>query len=321
MGKSSLVQQAIHLDRESRRDLVFVSLSLGRFESGPAIFRTLVAQIFRALESRCSMLGDRQANRLESIMSAVNDSEDWHDFCESVREFFITLRDAEVYVSAVLDEFDQTSLAFTRTAEFQFLRDIASEPFSSVGLITISRRPINLIEIDAVGGSTLAGVLSVHYSVGLFSGSEVDAILARGGLAGADLTPLRAAVVEHTGGHPYLIELLCNELIETHLSHGYPDISAAIAMTESQFRTHFGRLIRIIDEDTLGLGSELLSLVCDGKDLSDRREDVGILLRLGLLDQKGHTLRLFSAAFESYFRNLTSLRPEVREFDIRSRLA
>lgn len=304
MGKSSVVQQAIHLDQECRKDLVFVSLSLGRFESGPPVFRALVTQIFRAVMKRPPTLVERTAKRLEGIVSAVNDADDWHDFCESVREFFSALRDADVYVSAVLDEFDKTALAFTRTAEFQFLRDIASEPFASVGLITISRRPINVIEISAVGGSTLAGVLSVHYTVGLFSDIEVDAMLARGTHAGSDLRPLRDAVLDQCGGHPYLIELLCNELTETHLSRGEPDISAAIAMTESQFRAHFDRLVKVADEDTAGLGSEVLGLVSDGADLSDRREEVSRLSRLGLLDQRGDTLRLFSPAFESYFRSV-----------------
>jgi hypothetical protein len=89
----------------------------------------------------------------------------------------------------------------TRLSEFQFLRSLASER-PAVGIVTISRKPVYVIEIDAVSGSTLDAVLSLRCDVGCFTDDEVDQMLDKSRSHGVDLAMRRADVVKFTGGHP-----------------------------------------------------------------------------------------------------------------------
>ncbi|MCS7484570.1 hypothetical protein ACFFQW_48455 [Umezawaea endophytica] len=45
--------------------------------------------------------------------------------------------------------------------------------------MTVSRKPVDAIEIDAAGGSTLDAVLSLRCDVGCFIDKEIDLLLAR----------------------------------------------------------------------------------------------------------------------------------------------
>jgi len=189
-------------------------------------------------------------------------------------------------------------------AEFQLLRNVASESYSPAGVVTISRRPVSIVEIDAVGGSTLDGVLSLRCAVGPFLNSDIDEMLARGDGAGALLSSVRSDLVDRTGGHPFLLELLCNAVVDVFSRTGKHDVSSAFGLVSDQFNSQFERMVSILNADSGGRAPEILGKVLNGESDSVRRQDLELLTRLSLVQADSASVRLFSRSFESYLRSV-----------------
>jgi hypothetical protein len=254
IGKSSLIRRALD-EFPPRSDIITASLSVGSQDSGMDLFRSIVRQTV-------DQAGD---NELVSIGTAIQTAEAWYDLVEGVRAFFTAVHARGRNVLVVLDEFDRAATAFTRLGEFQLLRDLASEPWYSLGLITVSRRNIEKIEIDAAGGSILGGVVSNARYVGMFSDAEADIMLARAAAAGIGLASIREQIISRTGPHPYLLELLCRRILEIHDATGKIDVAAAFAEESPVIEAYFGTLLEAVNADMNGQGAALLRRIAAGR--------------------------------------------------------
>ena len=291
-GKTSLVLYAMHTSPVDRADLVSVTLNVGSQDCGSDLFRSMTRRVLEGLNEWDGP--DRHAD-LAAIDHAVQASVAWYDLREAVRAFFKAARRAERFVLVVLDEFDRASTAFTRLAEFQLLRDLASDPQFSLGLITISRRPIESIEMDAAGGSILGGVVTMTRYVGMFTDAEADLLLARAAAAGVGLAAVRDQIVERAGLHPFLLELLCNRIVETCQETGRLDVSAAYDLEAPTFEQQFAQLLGNIDADSGGRGLTLLRRVAAGTGSEPPSLDLNRLCLMGVVSRGPGGLALFSA--------------------------
>jgi Cdc6-like AAA superfamily ATPase len=301
MGKTSLVRRAHELYAADQPDLLVVYLSVAGYEAGADVFRAIASRVQREvkrIEAPSGGTGPDWRSELADIELSIHGCEGWLDLKECLEAFFGTLRRAGIRVAVILDEFDQAE-AF-RTVEFQFLRDLVSENFS-VGLIALSRRSIKSIEMAAVAHSTLDGVMGMRRPVGPFDDAEVDEMLARGLAAGVELDKLRDEIVARAGHHPYLVELFCHELVETHRAGGL-DLAAAWEQVEPQFHDQFGRSITNLNADTGGHGADVLYQVLTGTHLTVEPQHVALLRRLGLVRLEGATLHLQSLELARYVR-------------------
>src|SRR6185437_15073698 len=116
---------------------------------------------------------------LEPIGAAGLEARTWYDLRHAISRFFAVVCEDGHHMVVVLDEFDRASQVCSKLAEFQLLRNLASEKEYSIGLITVSRRRVADIEIDAAGGSILGGVLSLTQPVGMFTPAEANIMLER----------------------------------------------------------------------------------------------------------------------------------------------
>lgn len=300
MGKTSLVGRAVELDRGSRPDLVFISASVGDYESGPDLFRALVRKA-HAEVVQSSGRAQLFLPLLDQSLGWVNATDDGATLRDQVLEFFGHLGRAGLSTMVVLDEFDRAGTVLTRLSEFQFLRSLASER-PAVGLVTISRKPIYVIEIDAVSGSTLDAVLSLRCDVGCFTDDEIDQMLDQAKPHGVDLGAHRAGITKLTGGHPYLLALLCHEVVQQYRQRGEIDVDAAYRGLTNQFETQFTTLVRGLDTSTGDRAGFLLHKVVDKATDSVPAPDLDLMERLGLIRKDGASFRLFSTEFERYVR-------------------
>jgi hypothetical protein len=256
-GKSSLVHWAAA--QCPRPDLRTVFVDVGTLDSGDALFRALVRETLRwpGLPDALAVIG-------ESALTAGT----WDYLHQTVTDFFAAVRRDGRYVMIVLDEFDRASRVCRRLAEFQLLRSLASEEAYPVGLITISRRRVKDIEIDAAGGSILDGVLALRQPVGMFAPAEGDAVLGRALVLGADLLPVRDQINGLAGLHPYLLELLCFGIVERFQDAGEIDVDGAYEGASGTFADYFDRLAAVIESDLGEKGLALIRELAAGAPLS-----------------------------------------------------
>ena len=298
VGKTSLVRRALRTGPD-RPDLTSVLINVGTCESGADLFRSTV----RRVAARAGG-ADRV---LEPIAAAVQSADGWYDLKESVRDFFAALRDMDRHVLLVLDEFDRAA-SVVKLPDFQLLRDLASEPDFSLGLITVSRRSIEAIESagDASqAGSILGGVVITPLHVGMFGDAEADLMLARAASAGVGLAAVRDEIVDRTGLHPFLLEMLLNRIVQTYADTGKVDVASCFEAESVQFHSEFRRLLGNIDADTDGRGSALLRRVAVGTAGDRTAPGMAHLIQMGVVSRgPDGALALFSREFGRYLLSL-----------------
>ena len=285
IGKTSLIRRALD-EFPPRSNVITASLNVGSQDSGTDLFRSMVRQTL-------DQAGD---NELIPIGTAIQTADAWYDLVEGVRSFFAAVRTRGLSVLVILDEFDRAATTFTRLGQFQLLRDLASESKYSLGLITISRRDIEKIEIDAAGGSILGGVISNARYVGMFTDAEVDIMLARAATAGIGLASVRDQILSRTGPHPFLLELRCRRIVETHDAIGKIDVAAAFAEEHPVIEAYYARLLEAVSADTDGRGVALVRQIAAGREGTWHSAGLTQLRLRGILSSDG----LFSPEFARF---------------------
>ncbi|MFD9792945.1 glycosyltransferase [Streptomyces sp. NPDC059070] len=290
VGKTSLVARVV--ERADRDDLAVVRIDVDRHNSAIDLFQAIVAGVTARLPG---------IPELEPLCRVVLAAREWYDLDSAVVAFFQELGRQGHYALLVLDEFERAPRVMTDLNGFQLLRALASEAGFPVGLITVSRRPIIEIETDAAGGSILNGVLVARCHVGVFSPVEAARMMDRAKEAGVDLSAVAPELLERSGSHPYLLEVLCHRVVRTYEETGAIDVAAAHAAEAEEFRAHFARLVQAVDADTAGQGVDLLKAVAGGVEVPCSPA-LQLLLDLGVVIRNGGELRLFSKEFASFVR-------------------
>ncbi|MEU6010427.1 ATP-binding protein [Streptomyces sp. NPDC047453] len=299
-GKTSLVRQALHASPVQRADLINVWLDVGTHDSGADLFRSMTRQVMEEFRRRGRPSEEASLGDLGAINAAVQQDGGWGDLREAVRDFFIALSRAGYHVLAVLDEFDRAATAFTRLAEFQLLRILASDPMFPLGLITISRRDIESIEFDAAGGSILGGVVATRRYVGMLTDDEADLMLARAATVNIGLASVREEVIGCTGLHPFLLELLCGRIVDIHQVTGVLDVKAAYEQEAATFERQFSQLRQNIEADSEGRATALLRRLASGSRSEPSSLELNRLKQMGVVSSGPDPTMLFSREFARY---------------------
>jgi hypothetical protein len=300
VGKTSLVRRALATST-GPTNMLALWINVGHHATGVDLFRSMSRQALERVGGTDShtLVGSAE-KKLHAINAAIQATADWYDLSEATKKFLSTLSETGYNVLVVLDEFDRAATTLTSLAEFQTLRTLASEPQYSLGLITISRQHIESIEIDAMGGSILGGVVPVAQYVGMFTDTETDLILARAAEVNVGLAAIRPEIVERAGNHPFLLELLCSRLVEHFRTTGELDVQAAYNAEIHAFETQFRHLVRHINTETSGRGLPLLQQIAAGRAQVGYPSDIQRLRLMGVIHGGATDLRLFSAEFGRY---------------------
>ena len=286
-GKTSLVRWAANRCR--RPDLHTIFIDVGTLKSGEDLFRSIIQKALRETGS---------PENLEPIGLAGLGAETWDDLRHAVSRFFAVVQADGRHIMVVLDEFDRASRVCSELAEFQLLRNLASEDEYSVGLITVSRRRVAEIEIDAAGGSILGGVLALTHQVGMFTAAEADIMLDRARRLGIDLRAVHERIIDLTGLHPYLLELLCYRIVDHYEDTAEIDVDCAYEKVVVTFADHFDRLCKVIKRDLGDKGLELIRVLAEGRAPSgEYARELNRCRELGLVTSSQAQPALFAASF------------------------
>ncbi|MGI5167900.1 glycosyltransferase [Spirillospora sp. CA-253888] len=286
-GRTSLVEHA--MSRAARDDLGIVRLATGRHDTGTGVFWSMVQEAVTRFEPLAGLDGP-----CREVLAA----RDWYDLDHAARAFFRAVGGKDFFLLYVLDDFDRATRVMTRPAEFQLLRDLASEHGFPVGLMTVSRRPVGEIEIDAVTGSVLEGVMGTPRHVGMFAPDQTDRMLAWS--EDPDLLPVREEVLARSGPHPHLLRVLCEQVVEVHQATGRLDVDAAYAKVATSFHAYFAKLAQSIDLDWPSGGLDALRALAAGSGSIVLTPELNRLINMGVVAEDGGGLRLFSPEFASY---------------------
>jgi hypothetical protein len=216
----------------------------------------------------------------------------------------ISLNRAGVRQVVVLDEFDAIRGFEDASVTIQRLRDLSYRKFETgLSAVFVSRRTLRNIEQQVADVSNLDNVCE-QYCVRPFDG---------GGLAEMALRCADEWVVSeddlnslnwHTGGHPYLSEMiLCNGLPSR-------SIHAGSAMSIASILEYYQHLERLLAEDALF--EQLLQLVV-GPRWSVRSGSHEILQRYGIVTQGSGPEGARPAAWSEHFQGYLEMR--AREGD------
>lgn len=299
MGKSSLVRSAAKTYALDTPRHVVVVVSAGAVTDGKGLLRLMAKRAHRALQGTGFDATVAQASL--GPLQAAMELEEWFDVCEAVTDFFLVLADARIGVLMIVDELDRMA-GWSGLAEFQFLRDLASEPEFSLGLTTISRRSVYDIETSGFGGSTLGGVLGHSVHIGLFSEAEGQEMIARGASAGISLTPAEEDLNYLAGTHPFLLESACFWFFEeSQMGVGAGRAEVQDRLTE-QITSLYRVYLRDLEIDLPGAVSDISRTLTAGHDMA-RLPVATKLPALGLARACNGQLIPFSRHFGEYLRS------------------
>jgi len=297
IGKSSLVYKAImeHKNDLIARKLLPIWINLATFDQSPIFFRSLVTRCYDELEDldRLSKPIQYEAER------ALQDELSWSEGYGRIQRFFEKVRQTDLHVLFILDEFDHARHLFKGDISgFQGLRELSYRPEWRVTFVTTSRRTIRDIELQTQAISTFDGIFHKHY-LAMFDETDMQEYLMRLSSVGLPIVPaLQERLDFYCGGHPYLLEMLGYEIVEVFREQGQAEIESAAHRVEQSFLDQYDRMVDLLREDDKL--NKLLQILF-GPAIDVDQTDVDELLRYGLIrpDEKG-TFVAFSAHFQAY---------------------
>lgn len=299
IGKSSLIYKAITERKEEllSKRLLPIWLNLATFDQSAILFRTLVTRCYDDLEE----LGWLSESVKYAAERALQDERSWSEGYGRIQRFFEKVRQIDIRVLFILDEFDHARHLFAGDISgFQGLRELSYRPEWRTTFITTSRRSIRDIELQTHAISTLDGIFHKHY-LAMFTPPDMQEYLQRfSSIDVAATSQLQDRINFYCGGHPFLLEMLGYEIVEMFREQLEVDVDHAAKRIEQSFLDQYDHMISILIEDE-SLSNMLQILF--GPVVDVKQSDAEEFQRYGLikLTDKG-TYTAFSEHFHDYLR-------------------
>lgn len=254
IGKSSLVWNALMTlkDEELKKNHIINFIYLGRLSSSNDFFKQLVNKALEELEF--AGIDDTLFSKLSKLFNDIKIAEGNFEFKNLVQKFFRFLVKSDFRATFILDEFDHASTLFD-VADFQFLRELASQPETQICLVTVSRRTIQEIEAQNGAISNFCGIFS-DLRLGLFNDTDTADYW-------KSLERFDIAVTEDyknkihylVGRHPFLIDMCNYEIynlmvIKKTLDFNSSNIDIELELKLALFN-NFDKIINLLKDEKL----------------------------------------------------------------------
>ena len=301
VGKSSLVHQAVLEQKERllKNKRIPIWINLGTFDAGIHLFRSLVTDCFDELED----LGWLTEPIVNAKNRALQKELSWSAEYSRIQRFFQRIRQAGYRILFILDEFDHARHLFQGDISgFQGLRELSYRPEWRVTFITMSRRTLRDIELQTRAISTFDLIFHKHY-LSMFQGEGMHEFYEKLASIGMHVTDeIRSKFCFYCGGHPYLLDVLGYEAVESYREGKNLDLDEVAHRVEHAFLGHYDHMSAILDEDKSL--SRLLQILF-GPVIDVRQSDVDELLRYGFVREScSGKYTSFSEHFQAYLRLL-----------------
>jgi hypothetical protein len=304
IGKSSLKEQFLRrVQSEHQKDICVVKLSVNSdFQVGTTV--DFYKQLFGRLVDETEVLGgvDRQA-----LVRASGPDANWQQMFRNCQRFLRSVKSAGTRLLVVMDEFDYMDRHFEFDPQgWNVLRELADSPDANLIYLMLSRRPLSDIEIDLRISSNFANIFGEPIRLGGFSQEEarnliIEPARRQGNEWPETVVPL---LIDLTGGHPYLLQLVCFHLYE-QLCQGEPLADLTRDILEARFTQPFYSFFNML-RGRLSRKDMFTTLlrVAYGAPVATEAQALEELVRLGYLDDlHDGAYRPFSPIFEKYLKS------------------
>lgn len=307
IGKSSLVHKAVIecKDKLIAKKLLPIKVGLGTYSQPVDFFCFLVTECQKKMKELDWLTGSLQL----AVDQVLENELSWNERYNRIQRFFEKVSKAGYQVLFVLDEFDHARFLFKdNVADFQKLRELASQPELGVTLITISRRSIKDIELQSGPISNLANIFR-NYTLAMFSDEDLEEYFKRFALIGIPLSlPDREKILFYCGGFPYLLGMLGFEIVEIFRETQAVDVEKATQDIAKDLLNQYEHIIDLLKEDK---SFDKLLQILFGPVIDVKQTDVDEFLRYGLI--KAPTQKTY-VGFSGHFHMFLEL--TARETDL-----
>ncbi len=165
-GKSSLIRYVHDVLKEKQKDTIIVSITVSEYNDGkPNMYEGMLYSIVEKMRKviRKQFHDAKAEDILDEMDDLLKKDIASRAFRMDVKELFETIKESGLRVLLLLDEFDSAETIFTSKADFDLLRTLTSEAPYSVTLVTVSRRPLHIIEGENPNNSTFSGIMEPIY--------------------------------------------------------------------------------------------------------------------------------------------------------------
>ncbi len=299
IGKSSLAWNAIMECEEEliSRKILPIWIDVGIYNEIVNFFCGIIAECVFKLEK----LDLISVSINEAVDQINNESLLWNRRFSFILKFFKLIRELGYRIILILDEFDNARNIFKDTAEgFQKLRSLSYNPKYSVTFLTTSRRSVKNIEETLKGSSTFYETF-MNNNLGVFNENDKKDYFEKVSSVGINFSvDDKDKIKIYCGNHPYLLDILCYEIIEIFLKQSEIKIDKAISTVEKMIVNYYDHLINILTEDE-SLSKLLQILIGPRVDITGA--DINSLLGYGLIEQiNGGEYHAFSHHFQEFLK-------------------
>lgn len=257
IGKSSLVQQELLARKEElfARDtpLLLIRIPMARYY--------LVEEFFQALVTTCrdELLerGSLTTNMKHAATHVMENSDRLSQNRIYIERFFKQIQETNIAVVFILENFDYAEILFNNDiANFDWLRELTTQPDYNVTLITLSQTPLREIGPQAQLRtlSKFDQTFDIRY-VEMFDKQGMSMYFERLTSFGVTVTEeLKERIEVVCGRHPYLLEMLgaALERLAREQPGQEPNIDVAYRMIEQPLSNYCDGLIEFLrGRDTL----------------------------------------------------------------------
>lgn len=297
IGKTSLITEIKNrFTQKLPPQLVLISLDLSAFDNGLKFFNAIMEELEE-------YLFDSGAEMSPKFQRALNKTcKSSYDAYRRCRRGLVVFKQEHISTKIIIDEFDAVRKLEEADQFIQWLRELIDKGFETgLSVIFLSRRSLFSIEKQIAHVSNIDHVCEKLY-VKPLDIKELNSLIKRseGDIPISDKD--RDLVIEYTGGHPYLAELV--------LCHSYEigSVEQGIQYSISELFNFYEHLKKLLTEDDLF--DQLIQIVV-GPRWKIKINSPSILLHYGLIvKNKDGTYSAWSKHFQDYLIKTT------REFPI-----
>ena len=296
VGKTSLAYNA--LLNKTNENFLTVYINVGSIENADEFFYSLISEALDEIEF-LDEFNEKQIEFFEKTKNNIINSKFNADKKINITKFFrMFSKKSSYHLIYILDEFDHIGAIF-KLENFQFLRELASNPNMKISLVTISRRTIE--EIELLNNEALSKFATIfsYLHLGLFNKAEVREYWKRLNNFGITTDEEYQQSVEYYAGNfPYLIDLFNYEIINEILYEENLDIKKIIKdKIQLNFYQNYDHIINLLKEEKLY--DKLIQLLI-GPVFNLNQKDIEKLEKFGIINKKGDSYTVFSQFFFEY---------------------
>jgi AAA+ ATPase superfamily predicted ATPase len=300
IGKSSLVWNTLFIDKKHliNRNIFPVWISFGEYNSIYESFDEIIFQISEFISD------DNLKIEVDEVTKKISKSILNVEKRRYLKRLFKYLRQQKIRILVCFDEFDN-ALNILNLHDFQFLRELSYNTETRLVIITISRKTIQELEPDN-------GALSNFYQIftdlrlKMFSIEDYDLYWKRIENYGLFISSeYKSKIKEYCGFHPYLLDLLNNEIFN-QINQSDFDLNNILTSTIEDLKlklyNEYEAILKLIKLE--GLSEKILQMIV-GPVYDITQRDVEKLLKYDIVnssDSQGYS------SFASYFNDYLLLK-------------